>query len=342
MDAHAALKLGDRRARIDGIDERLHRLVAARAEERRAEDAPALLLDVNLEKALRLALFDRPRDARHWPLADARPQAGFTDLRFAHSDAPERRIGIESIDRDAIGPFAPGAREQVVRHDLVIVVRGMGEGALAVAVAERPYVRIAGAKAFVDLDIAALVLGDPGALEAEIVGVRHAADCEQQVRAAHARFTFLALEADRNAVSFAREAQAFGARAHGDAFGLEDFPDRLRHVLVLARDQPRRHLDDRHARAEAAVHLAELEADVAAADDDEVLRHEVDVHERLVGEVGHLVDALILRHERPPADIQKDFVRFEVIVLHLDRLRPRETGMTLEARRALQPAHPLL
>src|SRR4051794_23804294 len=106
MDAHAALKLGDRRARIDGVDERLHCLVAARAEERRAEDAPALLFDVNLEKALRLALFDRPRDARHRPLADACAQAGFADLRFAHSDAPERRIRIERIDRDAIGPFA--------------------------------------------------------------------------------------------------------------------------------------------------------------------------------------------------------------------------------------------
>src|SRR3954464_3343433 len=178
MDAHAALKLPDRRARIDGVDERLHRLVAAGAQERRAEDAPALLLDVNLEKALRLALFDRPRDARHWPLADARPQAGFTDLRFAHSDAPERRVGIESIDRDAIGPFASGAREQVVRDDLVIVVRGMGEGALAVSVAERPVFLIAVSTPFFDLDIAALVRGDPGALESEIVGVRHAADGE--------------------------------------------------------------------------------------------------------------------------------------------------------------------
>ena len=32
------------------------------------------------------------------------------------------------------------------------------------------------------------------------------------------------------------------------------------------------------SRPEAAVHLAELEADVAAADDDQVLRQEVDVH----------------------------------------------------------------
>src|SRR3954468_15194103 len=196
MDAHAALKLGDRRARIDGVDERLHHLVAARAEERRAEDAPALLLDVNLEEALRLALLERPRYALHRPLADASAQAGLADLALAHSHSPERRIGVERIDRDAIGPFAARVRKEVVRHDLVVVVRGMGEGALAVAVAQGPHVRIAGAERLVDLDIAALVLGNPGALEAEIVGVRHAPDREQQVRPADARFAFLAIDAD--------------------------------------------------------------------------------------------------------------------------------------------------
>ena len=44
------------------------------------------------------------------------------------------------------------------------------------------------------------------------------------------------------------------------------------------RDDARRHLDDGDAAAEAPVHLREFESDVAAADDDQVLRQEIDVH----------------------------------------------------------------
>ena len=76
MDAHAALELGNRSARVHRVYERLHRLVAAGAEERRAQDAPRRAirgnLDVDLQEPLRLALLDRPRDTRHRPLADAR------------------------------------------------------------------------------------------------------------------------------------------------------------------------------------------------------------------------------------------------------------------------------
>ena len=43
-----------------------------------------------------------------------------------------------------------------------------------------------------------------------------------------------------------------------------------RDVLVLAPDQPIGHLDDRHFAAETPEHLTELEADIAAADDDQM------------------------------------------------------------------------
>ena len=64
--------------------------------------------------------------------------------------------------------------------------------------------------------------------------------------------------------------------------------DRLGDVLVLAPDQPRRHLDDRHLGAEAPIHLREFEADVAAADDDEMPRHAVEREHRRVGEIRHV------------------------------------------------------
>jgi len=55
-------------------------------------------------------------------------------------------------------------------------------------------------------------------------------------------------------------------------------------VGVLAGDEPVGALDDGDGAAEAAVHLRELETDVAAADHDEVRRQDVELHDRLAGE----------------------------------------------------------
>ena len=65
-----------------------------------------------------------------------------------------------------------------------------------------------------------------------------------------------------------------------DALALEDRLHLARDLGVLARDQPVAVLDHRDARAEAAVHLRELEADVAAAGDDQVLGQRVERHHR--------------------------------------------------------------
>ena len=50
-------------------------------------------------------------------------------------------------------------------------------------------------------------------------------------------------------------------------------------TLVLALDQARSLLDDGHLAAEAAVHLRKLEADVTAADDDEMTRQDIEISE---------------------------------------------------------------
>ena len=61
----------------------------------------------------------------------------------------------------------------------------------------------------------------------------------------------------------------------GDTFGLEpdrnslpfqDLLDNSADILILARDQPRTFLDNRHLAAEPAKHLSELEPDVASPD----------------------------------------------------------------------------
>ena len=68
-----------------------------------------------------------------------------------------------------------------------------------------------------------------------------------------------------------REPDALGASADGDALGLQDGPDGVGDFPILAADQARAPFDDRHLGAEAAVHLRELQPDIAAADDHEVV-----------------------------------------------------------------------
>lgn len=90
-----------------------------------------------------------------------------------------------------------------------------------------------------------------------------------------------------------------------DAFCVEDAGDPSGDILVLARDDTRRHLDHRHLAAKAAVDLGELEPDVTAADHDEVRRKELDVQQGAVREVFDLVEAWDVRHSCPSADVDE-------------------------------------
>ena len=90
-------------------------------------------------------------------------------------------------------------------------------------------------------DLAALVGFDAGRVEAEVGGVRHAADGQQQVRAVDLGRALGARDADHDAAAAARlDAHALRVEPHAMPSRFEDVADRLRHVVVLAPDQPRR------------------------------------------------------------------------------------------------------
>ena len=150
-------------------------------------------------------------------------------------------------------------------------MRGVGEGALAVAVAERPDARRSGLQLVIDDDVAALIAADSCFIETEIVGIRPTADGQQQMRASDFRGANGAIDLGDDLVAALNEADAFGIQPDLDALALDDVFDRRRHVLVLMANQPRRHFDDRYLAAKAAVHLAEFEVDIAAADNDEMV-----------------------------------------------------------------------
>ena len=150
---------------------------------------------------------------------------------------------------------------------------------------ERPDPGHVGREAVVDRDVAARVGGDTGALEIQVVGIRPAADREQHVRTDRFGRTFDAIDADRDALARARARLMHSAPVRTrDAFALEDRADRFRNVLVLAADQPRALLDHRHLRAEAPIHLRELEPDVAAADHHQMLGQPIEREHGGVGE----------------------------------------------------------
>ena len=135
------------------------------------------------------------------------------------------------------------------------------------------------ARAIVDRDETSGVRRYPGRLQAEVGRVGHAADREQHVAPDDVGRPLRAVDADPDALRMRREADAFRPCPDRDALRFQDVAHRLRHVLVLAADQPRTLLDDRHLRAEATIDLTELQADVAAADDHQVLRQRREVEQ---------------------------------------------------------------
>ena len=100
-----------------------------------------------------------------------------------------------------------------------------------------------------------------------------------------------AVDVDGDPVAARREADAFGMGADADALVLEDAAHGLGDVGVLAADDLRALLDDGDLGAEAAEGLGELEADVAAADDDEVAGQLVEGEQRAVVEGRDVADA---------------------------------------------------
>ena len=102
MDRHDARVVGRGAARRHRLDHGVDRLVAADAEDRRAEDRVGLAVDHDLDEAVCLALLDRAGDVGHRPFADAHGMARGARLRFAQSHAPERRIDVERVDGEAV------------------------------------------------------------------------------------------------------------------------------------------------------------------------------------------------------------------------------------------------
>ena len=137
----------------------------------------------------------------------------------------------------------------------------------------------------------------------------------------------------------ARDAQHLRLQQDLDAFVLHQFQERVGHVRVFPFEKLRAALNDRHAAAEAAHRLGELQADVAAAEDDEMIGQALEIqgfdmrHRPGGGEAGHVGNA------GARADVQEDALaaqqaRAAGVQRHLHRFRLREASFAHDQFRA--------
>ena len=180
----------------------------------------------------------------------------------------------------------------------------------------------------VDDDAAAVVLLHAGLVEAEPVGVGHAADRDQHDigfdRFGRAALGRLDLGLQRRARRI--DAGDLGAELEGDALLFQDALRLPADLVVEARQDAVEEFDHRHLRAEPPPHRAELEPDHAGADHQQPLRHLVE-RDRLIRGDDALavdVDALELRHIGAGGDDD---------VLGLQRLRLAVGALDLDLAR---------
>jgi len=173
MDVDGARDDGVGKLRVHRRQQGVHDLVTTDPQYG-GEDLFGIRVHQNLDETIRLAALAGVTDAGHHALADQHPSTGFARLLFGDADATERRIGEQTVTEDPVRNTSWVVVEQVGSDDLVVVVRRVGEGALAVAVAQCPDAGNVGAQFIIDPHVAPLIDIAAGLLQSQIVRVRHA------------------------------------------------------------------------------------------------------------------------------------------------------------------------
>src|SRR5262249_25581173 len=137
-------------------------------------------------------------------------------------------------------------------------------------------------------------------------------------------------------------ANTVGIETQIDALTRQNVLDCGGDLGVLALHNTWSHFDDRHLRPESPKHLPKLEADIAAADDDEVLRGRVEIHHRAICEERSRVESRQWRRRRPPADVDEDPVGAQNTIVDDDLAIAAKTRVPEIDVATRQPAEPFL
>src|SRR5262249_50280280 len=151
-----------------------------------------------------------------------------------------------------------------------------------------------------------LVYGDARLVQPEIAGVRLAPNRQQNVRAGDVHEAIGTIRMRDDLFAAFGKADALRVEAHVYAFPFQDLLDGRGHILVFASYQALPHFDDRDLASETAIHLPELEPNIAAADNDEMRGEIVYFHHGAVVETLNLRKPRHLRAHGPPANIDED------------------------------------
>ncbi len=149
-----------------------------------------------------------------------------------------------------------------------------------------------------------------------------------------------AVHIHQRAFRMRREADAFGVQAHGDPLGLQDGLDGGGDVRILPPDQARGLFHHRHPGAEAAIHLGEFQADIAAADHHQVTGQNVQLQHADIGQERDLVHPRHVGDKGAPADVQEDPFGGQQLVVDAQGLGVFEAGVSPQHRGALHALEP--
>ena len=282
---HGQFEVLRHRPQLDRQRRLADQLARAGAGDAGAEHAVGVRLDHQLGHAV--VAPERRRAARGGPRHRGHEHLDAAVGGLGLGQAGPRDLGV-GVDHGGDGGRVPrgGAAGDGLDGDARLVRGLVREHRLARHVADGEDVRLGGAALRVDLDEAARVQPHGGAFEAQPRAVGAAAGGDQHalelavlgraVRARDARADGLAGVLDR---------QHRGFEADRLEVALEAALEVAHEVAIDAGHEACGHLHDGDARAERGVDAAQLQPDVAAADDEQRLRHALQLQRR--GRVEH-------------------------------------------------------
>ena len=210
----------------------------------------------------------------HRKLADIVGDAGGFQFLFAFPDGRDFRIGVDHV-RNGVVVHVAGLPDQDLGHRHPLVFRFMSQHRPGDNVADRPDAGDVCRVIMICDDAAALVELDAKLLEAEPVGVRHAADSDQHHIGLDGfrRAAFGRLDSRLQFRARCIDRRDLGRQLERYALLLEQALRLAAHLAIHAGQHAVEEFHHRYLGAEPAPHRAELEPDHAGADHQQMLRH---------------------------------------------------------------------
>src|SRR5580692_6251278 len=232
--------------------------------------------------------------------------------------------------------------EEVVRDNLVVVVGSMREGAAAVAIPQCPDAGHVRLQLIINHYVAAVIGGDSSPVQSQVVRVGDTSHGQKNVSADYFWWTLFACEAHGDAAIAFPQRDTFRTEPDVYALSLQNFADSLRDVFVLPSNQARSHFHNCDFAPEAAIDLGELQPHITSADDDEMLRKKIDVHDGGVGEKWDVVNPRHVGNTSPAANVDIDLVGLQNFIVDHHCVRRLKPGLALNDRTICRSSEPFL